>query len=449
MVEPVVRSVLSRVRRAIESRVLFPLGEQHRILVAASGGRDSLCIGSILCELQREFKWDYLAVAHCDHAWPMDAGVSEHVRAFADSKHLPFHLEIADQNSLSQTETAARAWRYKCLVRLANTHQCDSIVTGHTMSDAVETLILNAVRGSGAAGLGAMAWQRELAPAVRVVRPMLEVKRSETAAFCDAVGVAFLNDYYNTVLDMPRNRVRLEVLPYLRKHFNESIEDTLARTAAILKADSEYIEAKGRELAQRARDFGSQKNPNNPNAGLADSWKDTEPSRPWVSLEGLRLDVLTNAPVALQRAAVRFVLQQMQHRAPSFDQVEDVLRVANACKDPHAHRNRRASLNFPVGCFARRERDVLRFVFITPSSCATRTTTPQHQTNVSIPTRPPPISPQQSHSVTHKTQIPGARHDPNPSTESRRPFSPSSSSTKVPNITEISSSSTLSPSTDQ
>jgi tRNA(Ile)-lysidine synthase len=290
----------SRLESNLKARGLLSKGT--RILVALSGGQDSLCLTKILLDLNKRWFWD-LAVAHCDHGWASDLGMAEHVQAIVKSWGLPFYLKAT--NSLLEREEAARKWRYQVLEEIAQKEGFEAVVTGHTESDRAETLLYNLIRGTGTDGLAALDWQRSLTPKIKLVRPMLNITRSETGSFCREYELPVWEDAVNQKLQYARNRLRLEVIPYLVTHFNPQIERHLGQTAEILKGESEYLESIAAEISKRV-----------------------------IAYEPLRFNRLTltqqEVPLALQRRVIRHFLTQSLPKMPNFEQIEAIIKLINA-----------------------------------------------------------------------------------------------------------------------
>lgn len=306
------------------------LAKQRRVLIAVSGGQDSLCLTKLLLDLQPKWGWQ-IAIAHCDHCWPKDQGLAAHVQHFAKSSKLPFYLQTAAE--LKTSEAAARQWRYQALIEIAQAQGYQDVVTGHTKSDRAETLLYNLMRGSGADGLQALTWQRPLTEGLRLVRPLLEVSRAETLQFCQQQHLPIWVDAYNQDLHYARNRIRQELLPYLQIHFNPQVETALAQTAELLRADVAYLEAAAQELRQQAMaaiSVGEQDN----TAFVSDS-----------STPRLNRLVLRQASLALQRRAIRQFLTLVQQAAPSFEQIEEMTALITAP-------NRSQTSSFPTGVIA-------------------------------------------------------------------------------------------------
>lgn len=288
----------ARLHQTLRQRSLLPSGV--KILVAVSGGQDSLCLGKLLLDLRSKWQWQ-LAIAHCDHQWSTDIGIAARVRSVAHSWQLPFYLKQA--SNLPETEAAARTWRYQALVEIATEQEFNYIVTGHTKSDRAETLLYNLIRGAGTDGLGALTWKRPLNAKITLVRPILGVYRHETLEFCQQFALPIWFDAVNDNQRYARNRIRGELIPYLQRSFNPQVESSLAQTAEILRADSEYLMLEAQKLLQQAQ--------------LAETCQ-------------LNRLILRTAPLALQRRAIRLFLPRVISRQPNFEQIEAVVNLIDA-----------------------------------------------------------------------------------------------------------------------
>jgi tRNA(Ile)-lysidine synthase len=244
---------------------------------------------------------------------------------------VPFYLQIAPE--VTETEAAARQWRYQALIEVARAQGYPVITTGHTQSDRAETLLYNLMRGAGADGLGALRWKRPLAENIRLVRPLLAVSRAETGEFCQQQHLPVWHDPYNRELKYARNRIRQELLPYLQTHFNPRVERTLAQTAELLRADVDYLETAAKQLREQATSFGNMESGND------------EPIPVGQTSRRLHRSVLRQASLALQRRALRQFLQESQATAPSFEQIEEVAALISAP-------NRSRTSTFPGGMTA-------------------------------------------------------------------------------------------------
>ncbi|MHC5778289.1 tRNA lysidine(34) synthetase TilS [Nostoc sp.] len=326
----------AKIHRTIRSRHLFE--RNQRLLVAVSGGQDSLCLIKLLLDLQSKWGW-YLGIAHCDHRWRSDSQANaNHVENLAKTWGLSFYLETAIAQISS--EAAARDWRYQALSAIAKANNYQYIVTGHTASDRAETLLYNLIRGTGADGLQALTWQRPLTTGIMLVRPLLEITRTQTDQFCQEFKLPIWEDSTNQDLQYARNRIRQELLPYLRENFNPQVESALAQTAELLQAEVEYLEKAAQELRDGALGIG--------HGALGMGHEEDS----FTTLLPLRLNrrVLQKAPLALQRRVMRQVLQQILTDAPSFEHIEKLTALIIAP-------NRSQTDPFPGGAIAQVEGD--------------------------------------------------------------------------------------------
>lgn len=230
------------------------LQPDDRLLVAVSGGPDSLCLLYVLRELAYG-----MHVAHLNHSLRPEAdSEAEFVAQVAQGLGLPVTVEKASakeyaaQHHLS-VEEAARVLRYRFLARVAAHESCSAVAVGHTADDQVETVLMHLLRGSGLAGLRGMQPRVRLAdlllamqpePRAILVRPLLRVTRHQTEAYCAANGLQPRLDRSNLDTTYFRNSLRYELLPRLER-YNPRIRQVIQRTADVLAADYEVVQTAG------------------------------------------------------------------------------------------------------------------------------------------------------------------------------------------------------------
>jgi len=209
-----------------------------RVLVAVSGGPDSIACLLILLGLRERFGFD-VTVCHFDHKLRPDSAADlEFVRELCAKLDVSCKTGEGDVRAVA-TETkagieeTARQMRYQFLAFMAENAGADRIVTGHTLDDQAETVLMRITRGSGVRGIRGMLPAGEVpgASAQRLIRPLLVVRREETAAICAEAGIVPLSDPSNDDRSFRRNLIRHETLPALRL-VNPLIEDALLRLAA-------------------------------------------------------------------------------------------------------------------------------------------------------------------------------------------------------------------------
>ena len=296
-------SLSARVLDTLHRHALLREGE--RVLVAVSGGADSVALLWLLRELAANGSLEVAGVAHLNHQLRgADAdGDEAFCAALAARAGLPFILERADVAALARAqkrsvEDAARVARYAFFERAADSVRAGVIAVAHTREDQAETFLLRLIRGAGTRGLAAIRPR-----AGRVIRPLLEIERAALRDYLAAHGETFREDATNADVGIPRNRVRHELIPYLRSHFSPAIRDVLARSAELARQDEEFLSAEAIKLAERIvlRDVTT------------------------------RLDVseLMGAPRALSSRVVHAALQRLAGpKSIHFDHVERVLALA-------------------------------------------------------------------------------------------------------------------------
>lgn len=199
---------------------LLPRGAP--LLLAVSGGQDSMAMAALLLDLRRLHSWR-LHLWHGDHGWRPESGQQAgELAAWAEGQGLAITVECWDQAraqphkpSATASEAEARGWRYGCLVNEATRLGATHVLTGHTASDRAETLLLQLARGSHRRGLASLQRSRPLAANLQLVRPLLVFSRDDTGRLCRQLDLPVWLDASNDSSDYSRNRIRREVLPVL------------------------------------------------------------------------------------------------------------------------------------------------------------------------------------------------------------------------------------------
>ena len=228
-----------RVAIAITLHHVFDPGE--RVVVAVSGGPDSLALLSVLREIVPAFPL-HITVAHFDHGWRADSRTDgEFVASMASTWGYDFRTARA-ADDIPHTENAARAARYAFLRQTAADTNSTAIALGHTQDDQVETLLLHLLRGSGSKGLGAMRRRDG-----NLARPLLDISRTQIEAYLAQLHLTPIRDATNDDPRFTRNRLRQQVMPAIDA-FDPAARDLLARTADILSEEDRFIEAQLADL---------------------------------------------------------------------------------------------------------------------------------------------------------------------------------------------------------
>lgn len=256
----------------IERKLLEP---KQPILIAISGGQDSICLLYILKQLCANWKWK-LTIIYGDHNWNINSHKQgTHICRLATQMKINFIQAISTYHV--NTEQLARNWRYQIIHYIAIRHNYTNIITGHTGSDKVETLIHNWLRGSGNNGVQSLHWKRQLNPkltiyfqneihhefntiyniiyelhsnyqqkhfldiSIYLIRPLLNLTRTQLKQIVVNCDFNIWQDNTNYHLYIKRNRIRHQLLPYLRKHFNSNLDRIFINWAEIVQAENTYF----------------------------------------------------------------------------------------------------------------------------------------------------------------------------------------------------------------
>ncbi len=238
--------ILDQVAKTIKEYELFSPGQ--RVVTGVSGGADSLCLLGCLKDLDYE-----VVVAHLDHQLRNESEAeAEFVKEIAENLGLEWVIEKGDVQHLAEKgyslEEAARLVRYRFLVRVAKDMGVDTVSTGHTADDQIETVLMHFLRGSGPSGLRGMLYKTAMedwvdipnAESISLARPLLDIRHVQTEAYCDQRGITPIHDPSNLDTTFFRNRIRHLLIPFL-KDFNPGIEGIILRMAKVMQDETLLI----------------------------------------------------------------------------------------------------------------------------------------------------------------------------------------------------------------
>ena len=219
----------------------------HHLLVAVSGGPDSVALLSLLHQLRSSWALTLTAV-HCNYGLRgcESEGDQQFVEALCHELGIPLHVKAIDLRSRpprSSLQAVARVRRYEVFAEVAQHCGADRIAVGHTADDQAETVVLWMLRGGGLRGLSGM-------PAIRdgaIVRPLYDVRRQEILAYLEQAQRPFREDSSNGTPRYLRNRIRHEVMPVLQRVVPSTVE-ALCRLADLCREDDRYLEQHVGEL---------------------------------------------------------------------------------------------------------------------------------------------------------------------------------------------------------
>jgi tRNA(Ile)-lysidine synthase len=225
--------VLERVTATARAHDMFAPGDL--VLVAVSGGPDSVCLLHALHRLRRLFRIR-LAVFHFDHRLRPDSGKdAEYVRRMANRLALPFHLREAAARPPkgASMEMWGRWARTEGMTSVGAEIGATKFADGHTVDDQAETVLMALVLGWGPDGLSGIHPVNGM-----LVRPLLDVTREEVEAFCRALGLRPRRDPTNRDVRLLRNALRLKALPAIERATGREVKRTFAQTADLVREDT-------------------------------------------------------------------------------------------------------------------------------------------------------------------------------------------------------------------
>jgi tRNA(Ile)-lysidine synthase len=238
-----------RVSELARMQNLFP--GYGKIVVAVSGGLDSMVLLDLLVASELNIR-GRLVVAHFNHQLrgaESDAD-AVFVEESARSYDLPFELGCADVSLKAKElsgglEAVAREVRHSFFASLSNRLGCSTVALAHHLDDQVETFFIRLFRGAGGRGLAGMSVlsSSHLDPEVKLVRPLLELRRIEIEAYAQELGINHREDESNNDTRFLRNKIRHDLLPYMFELFNPSIHRQIIKTMGLVGDDSDCIDA--------------------------------------------------------------------------------------------------------------------------------------------------------------------------------------------------------------
>lgn len=237
--------------KTVEEHQLLAPGD--KVLVALSGGADSVCLLHVLNSLKEELDIKLYA-AHLNHMIRGEEADADQAYAESLCKNLGIECFVkkTDVPALAKSEgltseEAGRKARYDFFNEIKKDKKIDKIATAHNKNDRAETVLMRIIRGTGLDGLKGISYKREDG----VIRPVLDVSRADIEEYCRENSLEYCTDSTNSDNDYTRNRIRNEVLPYLKENFNSAIIDTIVRFSDITSSDADFLNAYAERLYER------------------------------------------------------------------------------------------------------------------------------------------------------------------------------------------------------
>lgn len=211
------------------------LNKEDKVLVAVSGGPDSISLLNILHELGYN-----ICTAHINHGIRENADNDERfVKEFCEIRNIPCFIKkvkLKEIKSDMTTEELGRKIRYEFFDEIMKQENCTKIATAHNANDNAETVLMNMIRGTGLSGLKGIDISRD-----KIIRPLLEITRAEIEEYCEKENLNPCHDESNDETIYTRNKIRLELIPYIEKNINSNIVNNINRMAEIIAREEEYI----------------------------------------------------------------------------------------------------------------------------------------------------------------------------------------------------------------
>ena len=295
------------------------------ILVGVSGGADSLSLLHVLMTLGKTYGWT-VSAAHLNHCFRGEEADRDqaHVIRICQQWNIPLLdkkidvQRIADEKKLS-SEEAGREVRYALFEEAMTLFHCNKKAVAQNMNDQAETVLMNLLRGSGTEGLKGMEFARG-----NLYRPLLNIPRTEIEKYCALNEILYVDDSTNFEPIYSRNKVRLQLLPYLKENFNSAVVETIYRLSRMASEENDLLEQLGRTAFAKLRD---------PNT-------DSEEYRR--GKIRIQADGLINLHPALAKRVLRSALREAVGNLKGFEKrhIEAALKVAgdhtgSACQLPN------------------------------------------------------------------------------------------------------------------
>lgn len=235
--------MLPKVLETIKAHDMFYTGD--KVIVAVSGGPDSICLLHILYRLREEFRLTLYAahINHCLRGEEADKD-EEYVEKFCRELGIQCFSKRIDINKLSEerglsTESAAREARYEFFEELVQKLGAQKVALAHNANDQAETVLMRIIRGTGMEGIvGIKAVRGNI-----FIRPLINIKRESIETYCEEHNLTPRIDKTNLESIYTRNKVRLELIPYIKENFNSDIVMALNRLADTMSIDNQFMES--------------------------------------------------------------------------------------------------------------------------------------------------------------------------------------------------------------
>nr|YP_010851168.1 tRNA Ile-lysidine synthetase [Aphanocladia delicatula]WGH14127.1 tRNA Ile-lysidine synthetase [Aphanocladia delicatula] len=214
----------------------------QKILIAISGGQDSIYLIKVLEKLKKEvfYKKIKISYIYIDHQWKQDSKKQiQHIINY--TKIINISIVIYQINKVILSEDECRKYRYNIIVQHAIYYKFKLIITGHNSTDKVETFIQNTIKGSGIESLTNLAVKSKIFQKIFILRPLLKLDRTTLYWSCKKFYLPIWSDSSNYLYKIQRNRIRQELIPYIKQYLHTNIENNIKLLIKNYHYQNEYI----------------------------------------------------------------------------------------------------------------------------------------------------------------------------------------------------------------
>jgi tRNA(Ile)-lysidine synthase len=234
--------LIDKMIRTIDSNKM--LNQSDKVIVGVSGGPDSMCLLHSLISIKEKYGIT-IVTAHINHGLRgRESDEDEiYVKEYCEKNNIEFYSRRVDLNKIAEerklsTETAGREIRYEFFLELMKRLKAHRIALAHNANDQAETVLMRIIRGAGIEGLTGIKPVRDNI----FIRPLIDISRAEIESYCSDNGIEARVDRTNFENIYSRNKIRLELIPYINNNFNCNIVNGLGRLAKTLNVDNDFLE---------------------------------------------------------------------------------------------------------------------------------------------------------------------------------------------------------------
>ena len=243
--------MVEKVLADIKDKNLIDKGDT--IIVGLSGGPDSVCLLHVLKSIEESMNIMIVAV-HVNHMLRGQDSFEdeEYVKNLCKKLNIKLKIEQIDLQNIAKKkklsiEEAGREERYRIFEKTAKDLNANKIAVAHNKNDQAETILMNIIRGAGLSGLKGMDIKRG-----KIIRPLLHIDRLEIEEYCNKYKLEPRTDKTNLESIYTRNKIRLDLIPYINEQFNIDIISKLTKMSEIIKNENDFIEYYTEKLYNKA-----------------------------------------------------------------------------------------------------------------------------------------------------------------------------------------------------